>query len=177
MALIVVAAAMLGASFAAVPLYQLFCKVTGYGGETQVAAGSPARQLAEQITVRLDANVAPGLPLEFRPEKISHAVRFGQTAIAYYTVTNRSDRAVRAVASYNVAPHKMGAYFQKIECFCFEDQTLAPGERRELAVMFFIDPEAVEDWDTREVRTLTLSYTFYESARTQTAQAAQPKLP
>jgi len=172
-----VAAAMLGASFAAVPLYKLFCQVTGYGGATQVAAAAPRAVLDREITVRLDSNVAPGLPIAFRPEKISHRVKFGQTAIAYYDVTNTSDRPVQAVASYNVSPHKMGSYFQKLECFCFEDQTFQPGEARQLAVIFFVDPEAAADWDTREVQTLTLSYTFYESARMQTAQSSAARQP
>ena len=160
-------ALMLGASFAAVPLYKLFCQVTGYGGATQEARAPAGRVLARQIEVRLDANVAPGLPLLFRPEQVSQPVRFGATAIAYYSVTNRSAHPVHATATYNVAPHKMGSYFQKLECFCFTEQIFAPGETRELEVIFFVDPAGAEDWETKEVETVTLSYTFYEPQKLQ----------
>lgn len=175
-ALGLIVAGMLGASFAAVPLYKLFCQVTGYGGATQKASAPAGRILDRRIDVRLDANVSPGLAIQFKPEQISQSVRFGETAIAYYTVTNTSNAPVRATASYNVAPHKMGQHFQKLECFCFVEQTFAPGETRELAVIFYVAPEAAEDWDTREVETVTLSYTFYEPQRLQ-ANAAQAQTP
>lgn len=158
---------MLGASFAAVPLYKLFCQVTGYGGATQEARAPAGRVLDRQIEVRLDANVAPGLPLLFRPEQVSQLVRYGQTAIAYYSVSNPSTKPVHATATYNVAPHKMGAFFQKLECFCFTEQVFAPGETRELAVIFFVDPAGAEDWETKEVETVTLSYTFYQPQKLQ----------
>ena len=171
------AGAMLCLAFAAVPLYQLFCQVTGFGGATQVALRAPDRVLDREVEVRLDANVAAALPLEFRPEQISRKVRFGASSIAYYSVTNTSDRPVTATATYNVAPHKMGPYFQKLECFCFTEQVFAPGETRELAVIYYVDPAATEDWDTREVSRLTLSYTFHEASAPKTAalrEAPQP---
>lgn len=171
LSLSLVALAMLGASFAAVPLYKLFCQVTGYGGVTREARAAAPRILDRTISVRLDANVAPGLPVVFKAERVAIPVRFGQTSLAYYTLTNTSLKPVRAIASYNVAPHKMGPYFQKLECFCFREQDLAPHESRELAVMFFVHPDAAEDWETHEVRSVTLSYTFYEARRPQ--QTAQ----
>lgn len=158
------AAAMLGLGFAAPPLYSLFCQVTGFGGQTRVAKLPSGRVLSRIITVRLDANIDPGMALRFKPEAISRDIRLGETGIAYYSLTNTSAETVSAVASYNVAPHKAGIYFQKLECFCFEVQTLAPGETRQLPVIYYIDPALAEDWDTLEIPTITLSYTFHPAA-------------
>lgn len=155
------ALAMLGAAFAAAPLYNMFCRVTGYGGETQVASAGPDRVLDREVTVRFDGSVA-GAPLEFKAEKTVLPVHLGERALAYYTVTNLTDREVVAVASYNVAPFKAGPYFTKLECFCFTEQVFAPHESRELAVLFFVDPDMDEDSRMDEVREITLSYTFFE---------------
>jgi cytochrome c oxidase assembly protein subunit 11 len=159
-----VVAAMLGAAFAAVPLYEAFCKVTGFGGATKQATAAAARVLDRPIEVRFDVNVPPGAPLEFRAAQTSETLRIGETGLAYFTVKNLSDKPVTAIASYNVTPHATGAYFQKLQCFCFEDRVFAPGETAQLPVLYFVDPAIVENRDTRETRTITLSYTYYEKA-------------
>lgn len=158
-----IAVAMVGASFAAVPLYELFCKVTGYGGTTQVAQKAPSRVLDRTIEVRFDANHAPGLNVEFKPEQTSTRVRLGETGLAFYTFKNTSDRPITAVATYNVTPHTTGQYFVKMKCFCFQEQTFQPGETADLPVVFFVAPELAENRDTRDVPTITLSYTFFEA--------------
>lgn len=154
---------MTGLAFAAVPLYDAFCKVTGFGGTTQEAAAAPAQALDRRIEVRFDSNIAPGLPIEFAPSQISETLRIGETGLAFYRVRNLSDQAVVARATYNVTPHIAGQYFAKLECFCFQDRTLAPGEEAELPVVYFVDPELVSDPDTAGINTLTLSYTFFRS--------------
>lgn len=154
---------MIGLAFAAVPLYDAFCKVTGFGGTTQEAAAAPSQALNRRIEVRFDSNIAPGLPIEFAPSQISETLRIGETGLAFYRVRNLSDQAVVARATYNVTPHIAGQYFAKLECFCFQDRTLAPGEEAELPVVFFVDPELVSDPDTAGINTLTLSYTFFRS--------------
>ncbi|GIU67176.1 cytochrome c oxidase assembly protein CtaG [Candidatus Phycosocius spiralis] len=153
--------AMLGASYAAVPLYQLFCQVTGYGGTTQVATAAASTVLSRTIQVRFDANVAPGVPWSFKPEKPVVSLKLGENGLAFYTVKNESDRPVTAVATYNVTPHKVGPYFQKLECFCFQDRTLQPGESMELPVIFYVDPALATDRNVDEVTEVTLSYTFF----------------
>jgi cytochrome c oxidase assembly protein subunit 11 len=160
---IAVVAGMTGLAFAAVPLYDAFCKITGYGGTTQEAVAAPTRILDRTIQVRFDANIAPDLPVEFAPKQISETLRIGETGLAFYRVRNTSDQAVVARATYNVTPHVAGQYFAKLECFCFTDRTLQPGEEADLPVVFFVDPELVDDPDTREIETLTLSYTFFRS--------------
>jgi cytochrome c oxidase assembly protein subunit 11 len=157
-------AGMTGLSFAAVPLYQAFCRITGYGGTTQTADAAPTQVLDRRIVVRFDANIAPDLPVEFAPRQRSETLRIGETGLAFYRVRNLSDQPVTARATYNVAPHMAGPYFAKLECFCFQDRVLAPGEEAELPVVFFVDPEIASDPDTREIGTLTLSYTFFRSA-------------
>lgn len=154
---------MAGLAAAAVPLYDAFCKVTGYGGTTQEASAAPSQVLDRRIQVRFDSNIAPGLPVEFEPNQISESLRIGETGLAFYTVRNLSDEPVVARATYNVTPHVAGQYFAKLECFCFQDRLLAPGEEAELPVVFFVDPEIVSDPDTAEIGTLTLSYTFFRS--------------
>jgi cytochrome c oxidase assembly protein subunit 11 len=154
---------MTGMAFAAVPLYQAFCRVTGYGGTTQQATAAPAHILDRTIEVRFDSNIAPGLPVEFEPKQLSERLRIGETGLAFYRVRNLSNEPVVARATYNVTPHVAGQYFAKLECFCFQDRTLAPGEEAELPVVFFVDPELVSDPDTAEIGTLTLSYTFFRS--------------
>jgi cytochrome c oxidase assembly protein subunit 11 len=153
---------MVGASYAAVPFYNWFCRATGFNGTTQVATSVPsAEPLARKIAVRFDSNVAPGLPWKFEPEKNEIEVRIGEVTTVYYTVINQSARTTTAQAAYNVAPLTVGAYFQKINCFCFTEQTMAPGEKREMAVVFYVDPTLVNDHDNDTLNTITLSYTFY----------------
>jgi len=161
---------MTGMAFAAVPLYQAFCRVTGYGGTTQEATAAPDLVLERTIQVRFDANTAPDLPVAFAPKQTSETLRIGETGLAFYTVRNLSDQPIVARASYNVTPHVAGQYFAKLECFCFQDQTIQPGAEAELPVVFFVDPELVEDPDTREIDTLTLSYTFFRAADQSAAQ-------
>lgn len=158
-----VAVFMVGASFAAVPLYELFCQITGFAGTTQVATKAPTRVLDRTIEVRFDANHAPDLNVEFKPEQTTTRVRLGETGLAFYTFKNTSDRPVTAMASYNVTPHTTGQYFVKMQCFCFQEQTFQPGETAELPVVFFVAPELVDDRDTRDLQQITLSYTFFEA--------------
>jgi cytochrome c oxidase assembly protein subunit 11 len=153
---------MVGASYAAVPFYNWFCRATGFNGTTQVATSAPAgAPLARKITVRFDANVAPGLPWKFEPEQNEIEVRIGEVVTVFYTVTNQSARSTIAQAAYNVAPLTVGAYFQKINCFCFTEQTMAAGEKREMPVVFYVDPALAADHENDGLNSITLSYTFY----------------
>lgn len=158
---------MTGMAFAAVPLYDAFCKITGYGGTTQEATAAPSQILDQRIQIRFDANTSPDLPVEFEPKQISESLRIGETGLAFYRVRNLSNEPVIARATYNVTPHVAGQYFAKLECFCFQDRTLAPGEEADLPVVFFVDPEIVSDPDTAGLDTLTLSYTFFRSTSPQ----------
>jgi cytochrome c oxidase assembly protein subunit 11 len=153
---------MVGASYAAVPFYNWFCRSTGFNGTTQVAEAAPtSAPLARKIAVRFDSNVAGGLPWKFEPEKTQIEVNIGEVVTVYYTVTNQAARTTTGQAAYNVAPLTVGAYFQKINCFCFTEQTMAPGEKREMPVVFYVDPSIVKDSDNDGLNTITLSYTFY----------------
>jgi cytochrome c oxidase assembly protein subunit 11 len=153
---------MVGASYAAVPFYNWFCRATGFNGTTQVATSAPSSApLARKIAVRFDSNVAGGLPWKFEPEQTEIEVRIGQVVTVYYTVTNQSARTTTGQAAYNVAPLTVGAYFQKINCFCFTEQTMGPGEKREMPVVFYVDPKLVADSENDGLNTITLSYTFY----------------
>jgi cytochrome c oxidase assembly protein subunit 11 len=153
---------MVGASYAAVPFYDWFCRTTGFNGTTQVATSAPAEgPLARKISVRFDANVGPGLPWKFEPEQNEIEVRIGEVVTVFYTVTNQAARATSGVAAYNVAPLTVGAYFQKINCFCFTEQTMGPGEKREMPVVFYVDPALAKDSENDGLNTITLSYTFY----------------
>jgi cytochrome c oxidase assembly protein subunit 11 len=154
-------ALMVGMSYAAVPLYSWFCRTTGFGGTPQVASVAPAGMLDRKITVRFDSNVGGGLPWRFEPEVNTIDLRIGEVATVYYTVTNESARATAGQAAYNVTPPTVGAYFTKINCFCFTEQRLQPGEKREMAVVFFVDPAIAKDSDQDDLDTITLSYTFY----------------
>lgn len=153
---------MVGAAYASVPLYKVFCQITGFGGTVSQAQAAPGRVLDKTVTIRFDANVR-NLPWDFKPEQVSQQVRIGDTGLAFYRVTNRGDTAVTGRASYNVLPTQAGAYFQKLECFCFTDQTIAPGATVEFPVVYFVAPEFAEDFETRGAEEITLSYTFFAS--------------
>lgn len=155
------AAGMLGLSFAAEPLYSTFCKVTGFGGTTRVALKAPDTVLDRTVRVRFDANVAPGVPLEFKPVEPHIELKLGERVMSFYEVTNTSSSPIRAMASYNVAPHKIGKYFDKIECFCFKEKTFQPGVTERLPVIFFVSPEMAKDPTADDVKGITLSYTYY----------------
>jgi cytochrome c oxidase assembly protein subunit 11 len=152
---------MVGMSYAAVPLYSWFCRSTGFGGIPQVATAAPAEISDRRITVRFDANLGAGLPWRFEPERTSIEVRLGEVVTIYYAVTNLSPRETAGQAVYNVTPTTVGGYFDKINCFCFTEQRLAPGEKREMAVVFYVDPALARDPEDDDLNTITLSYTFY----------------
>ena len=154
-------AAMVGAAYAAVPLYNMFCRATGFGGTTQVSTSAPAHELGRELTIRFDSNVAAGLPWKFVPEQNSIRLHIGEVATVRYKVINEAARTITAQASYNVTPTTVGAYFDKINCFCFTEQTMKPGETREMTVVFYVDPKIVNDRDQDPLNTITLSYTFY----------------
>ncbi len=152
---------MLGLSFAAVPLYQLFCQVTGYGGTTQRAESLPGEVLQQSVSIRFDANTARGIAWRFRPTTKPMQIRLGEQGLAFYQARNLSSESVRGTATFNVTPEGAGSYFSKIECFCFTEQVLAPGETVDMPVTFFVDPEMMNDPDARNIREITLSYTFF----------------
>ena len=159
-----IAFAMVGASFAAVPLYRIFCSETGYAGTTQRAEASPGADATDAlVTVRFDANTAPDLGWEFRPEQNSVAVHPGAQTLIKYHAVNKTKEPLTGTATFNVTPYKAGIYFNKIQCFCFTKQHLAPGESADLAVSFFVDPDILTDPDTRDVQTITLSYTMFRA--------------
>jgi cytochrome c oxidase assembly protein subunit 11 len=151
---------MAGLGWAAVPLYDLFCRVTGYGGTTQVGTGSDVI-LDETVVVRFDASRARDFPWEFRPVERQMTVRLGEVGLAFYEAYNPTDRPVAGVASYNVTPYAAGVHFTKIDCFCFQYQLLQPGERVLMPVTFYVDPDMLGDRDARGTHTITLSYTFH----------------
>jgi len=162
---------MVGAAYAAVPLYNWFCRTTGFGGTPQLATAAPAEILGRKLKVRFDANVAGGLPWRFEPEQHSVDVKIGQVVTVSYRVVNESARETVGVASYNVSPPTAGAYFSKINCFCFTDQRLKPGEKRDMAVVFFIAPELVKDLEQDGLDTITLSYTMYPARQAEPADS------
>ena len=152
---------MVGASYAAVPFYNWFCRATGFQGTTQVATSAPANVLQRKVRIRFDSNVAGSLPWRFEPDQTSIEVKIGEVVTVGYTVVNESARATIGEASYNVTPPSVGAYFSKINCFCFTEQRLAPGEKRDMTVVFFVDPALVKDHDQDDLDSITLSYTMY----------------
>ncbi len=153
---------MLGLAFASEPLYNTFCKVTGFGGTTRIATEAPTRIVEREVTVRFDANVrAP--EVRFRPLQLTQKVHLGEHGLAFYEATNFSDHPVTLIASYNVTPHKAGPYFNKLECFCFTERILPAGETVKLPVVYFVSPDMEEGGNVDDVKTITLSYTFYES--------------
>lgn len=149
-------------AWASVPLYDLFCRVTGWGGATDVAEAAMDEPLEDTITVRFDASKEAGMPWEFRPEQRKVKLRIGEEGLAFYEAHNPTNRPIAGTASFNVAPYSAGAYFSKIQCFCFEMQVLEPGQTVSMPVTFFVEPEILEDPDARFVKTITLSYTFHE---------------
>lgn len=172
--LVAVVVTMGALAWAAVPFYNWFCKVTGFGGTTQVATQAPDEILEEVVRVRFDANVDKDMGWTFRPMQTSMEVRIGENVLAFYEAVNTTDQTITGTASYNVAPEVSGYYFDKIECFCFTEQTLAPGERIEMPVSFFVDPDLLKDRDASWVRDITLSYTFHRTEPKQAALDAAP---
>lgn len=172
--LVGVVATMASLSFAAVPFYDWFCRVTGFGGTTGVAESAPDTILEQTVKVRFDASTERGMPWEFHPVQREMTVRVGENVLAFYEAHNPSIRTVAGTASYNVTPDAAGGYFQKIACFCFTEQVLKPGERVQMPVSFFVDPEMLKDPEGKFVQEITLSYTFYETPlpETQAALAA-----
>jgi cytochrome c oxidase assembly protein subunit 11 len=173
-------ALMVGAAYAAVPFYNWFCRATGFNGTTQVAKVAPsAAPLARTVAVRFDSNISGGLPWKFEPEQTEINVRIGEVATVYYTVTNHAATATTGQAAYNVTPLTVGSYFTTINCFCFTEQTLAPGEKREMAVVFYVDPSFAADSENDGVRTITLSYTFFpvKDAAPKPVAASEPDRP
>lgn len=154
---------MVGLAYASVPLYDLFCKVTGFGGTPIVRDENGSEVMNRTIAVRFDSNVAPGLNWRFSPEKPEVKVKLGETTTVYYKVTNAGDKPSTGIATYNVQPDLAGTYFSKLECFCFTEQTLQPGETLESAVVFYVDPRLVQDNDVKDLTSLTLSYTYFPS--------------
>ena len=155
------AVGMVGLSYAAVPLYQLFCQVTGYGGTTQRAEQAPDTVLDRTITVRFDANVGRGMDWNFRPVQRKQVLKIGESSLAFYEAKNISKRKLTGTATFNVSPQAAGSYFSKIECFCFTEQTLEPGQLVDMPLTFFVDPDIMNDPQARNIRVITLSYTFF----------------
>jgi cytochrome c oxidase assembly protein subunit 11 len=154
-------AAMVGLAYASVPFYDWFCRVTGFGGRPQIATAAPQGIVGRTVSVRFDANVSGGLPWRFEPEQNSIDVKLGEVVTVNFLATNLSARETLGQAAYNVAPATTGSYFQKINCFCFTEQRLGPGEKREMPVVFYIDPSLAKDAELDDLNTITLSYSFY----------------
>lgn len=163
LALVGVAAIMASLAWASVPLYNWFCRVTGFGGTTQTAEAGSDVILDQMITVKFDASTDREMPWEFKPVANEMDIRIGETGLAFYEAYNPTDRAIAGTASYNVAPYAAGAFFTKIDCFCFTEQVLQPGERVMMPVTFYVDPEITEDREAKYTGHITLSYTFYET--------------
>jgi cytochrome c oxidase assembly protein subunit 11 len=158
-----VGVAMLGLGFASDPLYDTFCRITGYGGTPQIAEDNFSEVIDRTVTVKFDSNVASGLPWDFKPDQRSMDIKVGQSGLAYYTVRNESDVPLVGVASFNVTPIKAAPYFVKTDCFCFEEQTIQPGQELPLPVLFFVDSQLDEEKRLDDVKEITLSYTFFET--------------
>jgi cytochrome c oxidase assembly protein subunit 11 len=172
----VVFAGMVGAAYAAVPLYKAFCQATGFDGTIRKAEVAPTRILARKVLVRFDANVRD-LPWEFTADQVSQSVRIGDTGLAFFRVTNNGKTPITGRASYNIVPEQAAAYFQKLECFCFTNQTVQPGATMEFPVVYFVDPEYATDPETKGGTEMTLSYTFFpvaDEVKEQRADAASP---
>lgn len=160
--LALVAVVMVSLSFAAVPFYRWFCQVTGFGGTTAVAEVAPAEVLDQEIRIRFDASKDRDMPWEFKPVERSMTLRIGETGLAFFEAHNPTDRPVAGQASFNVTPDQAGGYFTKIECFCFTEQVLQPGQTVQMPVTFFVDPGITRDREAKYIREITLSYTFHQ---------------
>lgn len=158
-------------AWASVPLYDWFCRVTGFGGTTNVADAGSVEIVDRTIKVRFDASLERGMPWEFKPMQLEVELRLGEEGLAFYEAYNPTDRPIAGTASYNVAPYGAGLYFSKIACFCFEEQILMPGERVEMPVSFFVDPDIMNDADAKFAKHITLSYTFHEIELPEETQA------
>lgn len=168
---------MVGLAYASVPLYSLFCRVTGFGGTTQRAEAAPTRTVDRKITVRFNADMNAGLPWKFQPEQGKLVVKLGETGLAAYRAENRGSRPTVGTATYNVSPDKVGQYFNKLECFCFTEQTLQPGQSVDMPVAFFVDPALNDDPNMEDVDTITLSYTFFRAKDSDAKLAQQAEHP
>ncbi|HEY9217105.1 MAG TPA: cytochrome c oxidase assembly protein [Phenylobacterium sp.] len=174
----VVLSAMVGAAYAAVPIYRVFCQMTGFDGTVRKAEAAPTEVLDKTLTIHFDTNVN-GLPWTFKAEQTRQDIRIGETGTAFFKVTNTSDKPITGQAVYNVVPEQAGPYFRKLQCFCFSEQTLQPGATMEFPMIYFVDPEYARDFETRGKTEITLSYTFFpaqtaKSAKTSTNPAASP---
>jgi len=171
------AVGMLGMAYAAVPLYSLFCQVTGFAGTTQRAEKPSEKVLDQVVTIRFDGNVAPGLGWKFHPVQQTIDVRIGENALAFFRAENTSSRPVTGTATFNVTPEIAGSYFNKVQCFCFTEQRLEPGEAVDMPVSFFVDPAIMEDETAGHLTQITLSYTFYPADESKAAAVSQPVAP
>lgn len=165
---------MIGLSYASVPLYELFCKVTGFGGTTQRSDAAPGAVGDRTMQIRFNADVAQGMRWRFQPVQRQVDVKLGEETLIFYRAHNPTDRPIVGVATFNVQPDKAGAYFDKIACFCFNEQRLEPGQTVDMPVSFFVDPEILKDVNARDVRTITLSYTFFEKPEQQAGLPSGP---
>ena len=156
-----IVAGMVGLAFASVPLYRVFCQVTGFAGTTQRSEAAPGAVVGKIISVRFDSNTATSLPWEFKPEKHVQRVAIGARQMAFFTARNLSDKPITGTATFNVTPNQAGPFFSKIQCFCFTEQTLKPGEEVRMPVVFYVDPKILDTPDGRDIDEITLSYTFY----------------
>ncbi|HWL69818.1 MAG TPA: cytochrome c oxidase assembly protein [Geminicoccus sp.] len=155
---------MVGLTAASVPLYDLFCKVTGYGGTTQKAETAPVEASDVEVTVYFNADTAADMPWQFKPAQRSVKVRLGEEKLIFYTAENRTSQPIAGTATFNVTPFATGPYFAKIQCFCFEEQVLQPGQSVDMPVSFYVDPAMLEDEEAKDIRSITLSYTFFKDA-------------
>jgi len=165
---------MIGAAYASVPLYRAFCQATGFDGTVSRATSAPDTVLGKQITVRFDTNTRD-LPFDFSAEQVSQPVKLGETKLAFFKVTNRADHPITARATFNVVPEQAGAYFRKLQCFCFSDQTIAAGQTVEMPVLYFVDPKYAQDFETKNAKEVTLSYTFYPAVDAKPAAVASAR--
>lgn len=172
-ALVVLVSGMVGLAYAAEPLYKLFCQVTGYGGTPRIADKNSDMVTGDLITVRFDANVNRELPWRFRAPLNQVTVRFGEETLAFFEATNISDKPIVGTATFNVSPDRAASFFNKIQCFCFTEQVLAPGETVRMPVTFFVDPDMLNDTYARDLKTVTLSYTFFMNQDQSKAQVNQ----
>lgn len=171
-ALCVLTAVMVGLSFAAVPLYRMFCQATGYDGTPRRVGAASTRMIDREITVRFDANTSSALDWKFQPAQREMRLKIGENALAFFTAANRSAKPLTGTATFNVTPEIAASYFNKVECFCFTEQRLAPGQMADLPVSFFIDPAIADDPDAKDVGEITLSYTFFKANKPDASAAA-----